>query len=615
MPSALRRPLVAVLLLLLLPAAALAQPTDRVMQIGTNLAGPSDYGGEWPFVDVMRYARPWITQNNVWVDGGENPWDTGVLAQIPQDEDGYPLELPYDVPGTEAPQMVLTVWANTWSMPAGTYVLLYDGEGRLDVRFDGRVVRSEPGRLEIEMTPNDGIMALQLFASTRGNHVRNVRLLMPGHEATYREQPLEPNWVERLAPFRTVRFMDWGFTNNSTLENWDDRARVDDYTYTRVGMPYEWMAYVANELDKDLWVNIPHRATPDYVRRMAAFFRDTVEPEHTIYVEYSNEVWNWMFEQTRYVDARGDQQVPWPERIVPSIQEALDVWTDVFAGQEDRLVRVVGVQASWLDVSRRIVLNLRPGSFDAVSPAAYIGLVGADLAAFDAATTADEVLAAGRRAMEDEWGYQQQQAALAAEAGVRLVYYEGGQHFTPDPFGSDQPYNPALVAAQTHPGMYDLYRDWLARLDELPEAELFANFSFVGQTSGKYGSWGALENQFVPGPWRETAPKYQALLDHQAAVLSTGAAVPTGGLRLTPAAPNPWRSRTAFTLTVPTAAPVRVALYDVLGREVRRLHDGPLAPGSPRAFTLRADGLPSGLYVVRASGPDGTATRSTVLLR
>ncbi|MCB0635715.1 MAG: T9SS type A sorting domain-containing protein [Lewinella sp.] len=563
------------LLLFLLATMLSAQlPDSCKLHIGTNLAGPADWGAEWPFVDIMKYGRTWTTHNNQWVDGGENAWDTQVLDQIPLDEQGYPLYLPVEVPGAEAPQMVLTVWANTEALPAGTYIVLYDGQGEITFWGDGQVTAQEPGRMEVMVTPGVAdIMTMELRSSQEGNHLRNIRVLLPGHEATYTEQPWTPAWWDKLAPFQALRFMDWGYTNGSLLQDWSDRPRIDDYTYTQDGVPYEWWVQLCNDKQADAWVCVPHLASDDYIEQMATLFRDNLDPNLTIYVEYSNEIWNWIFPQTHHCFNEGDQEVPWPERIVPFVQNALDIWTEVFAGQEHRLVRVVGVQGSWQDVSNRIVNNLTPGSFDAFAPAAYFGFsedgIGA-LESLGASATAEDVLYWAREGMlSHSFGWlQEQYQSLAQPLGIPMLYYEGGQHLTPEPFGSEQSYNPALVAAQSHPGMYDLYQEWYDSLRTLVQGDtpgLLMNFSFIGPTSGQYGSWGLLENQFqTSAPW---PPKYRAVLDNIGNCSLTATTDPSASAHTLRLFPNP--NRGTFALSLPDGQPWDYALYTLTGQLVQ----------------------------------------------
>jgi hypothetical protein len=80
-------------------------------------------------------------------------------------------------------------------------------------------------------------------------------------------------------------------------------------------------------------------------------------------------------------------------------------------------------------------------------------------------------------------------------------------------------------------------------------------------------------------------------------------------------APNPVRARATVSLRVRTEQEVNVALYDVLGRRVRTVHDGPVKAG--RAHTLRVDagGLSSGLYLLRADGERFQRTRRVTVVR
>lgn len=76
--------------------------------------------------------------------------------------------------------------------------------------------------------------------------------------------------------------------------------------------------------------------------------------------------------------------------------------------------------------------------------------------------------------------------------------------------------------------------------------------------------------------------------------------------------PNPFREEAALTLTVPErTGPLRLAVFDVLGREVAVLAEGTLAPGE-HALTLDGAGLPSGLYLVRLE--TGRQTETVKLL-
>lgn len=93
-----------------------------------------------------------------------------------------------------------------------------------------------------------------------------------------------------------------------------------------------------------------------------------------------------------------------------------------------------------------------------------------------------------------------------------------------------------------------------------------------------------------------------------------GEAAP-GAFVLTAAYPNPFVERARFTLEVAEAQSVRVIVYDVMGREVIRLHDGPLAAGTRHGFEVDGRALASGVYLVRVDGEQVAETQRLTVLR
>ncbi len=86
------------------------------------------------------------------------------------------------------------------------------------------------------------------------------------------------------------------------------------------------------------------------------------------------------------------------------------------------------------------------------------------------------------------------------------------------------------------------------------------------------------------------------------------------GFRLLPAHPNPFNPATTLSLELPGAQSVRVAVYDLTGREISLLHNGPL-PAGVHLLRFEAGDLPSGRYAVRAAGESDIATQLVTLAR
>lgn len=83
---------------------------------------------------------------------------------------------------------------------------------------------------------------------------------------------------------------------------------------------------------------------------------------------------------------------------------------------------------------------------------------------------------------------------------------------------------------------------------------------------------------------------------------------------LSAAYPNPFNPQTNFTVTLPAQQDVTLAVFDVLGREVDRLHEG-ILPSGTHTFTFNAATLTSGTYLIRAIGARSLQTQMVTLLK
>ncbi|NBC17912.1 MAG: T9SS type A sorting domain-containing protein [Bacteroidetes bacterium] len=78
--------------------------------------------------------------------------------------------------------------------------------------------------------------------------------------------------------------------------------------------------------------------------------------------------------------------------------------------------------------------------------------------------------------------------------------------------------------------------------------------------------------------------------------------------------PNPFNPSTTIAFDLSQTGPVRLAVYDLLGREVAVLIDG-LRPSGVHAATFEAGALPSGVYLYKLETAAETQIRQMVLLK
>ncbi len=98
-----------------------------------------------------------------------------------------------------------------------------------------------------------------------------------------------------------------------------------------------------------------------------------------------------------------------------------------------------------------------------------------------------------------------------------------------------------------------------------------------------------------------------------AAVAATTDEAPDA-FRLASNYPNPFNPVTTIAFALPQAEAVQLVVYDVTGREVARLVEGPMAAGRHQ-IQFDASGLPSGVYLYRLTAGPFTETRRMVLVK
>jgi hypothetical protein len=84
---------------------------------------------------------------------------------------------------------------------------------------------------------------------------------------------------------------------------------------------------------------------------------------------------------------------------------------------------------------------------------------------------------------------------------------------------------------------------------------------------------------------------------------------PEGPIAIQQVAPNPVQQTGTVEFTLRETGSVSVGLYDVLGRQVRTLHEGRVSGGQLQRVQLDAAGLSSGMYFLRVKGDGFSKTR------
>jgi hypothetical protein len=494
------------------------------LPIGMNLPALTYYSPGLIFNDVMTTASDPFTSN------AADPWNSGMIDEILKDENGYPLALPQRTSDGRSTFVRFTV--NNLYAP-GKYRIFLDGTGTL-----GGSAYQEGGKYYINLDGTGVNRWIDILTSSASDHIRRIRIYPASVTDPSSVPVFYAAYLEGLRPFHALRFMDFVNTNGSKQVEWSARVTKTSLTQGgKYGTAWDYAIDLCNELDADGWVCVPHMASDSYIRQMATLWHDRLESGRKVYLEFSNEMWNWNFPQSEWIlnnapgaaDAyvssdlaaigpAGDMH---PEKDAYMMARAFRIWGEVFAGQEGRVVNVATGQAGWWDNSRRILEYLKNrvhSPVEALAVAGYFGPTKKDhdgWIANPATATAGLMCDALYNGMEGASNkYARNSAAYAKQYGVDYLVYEGGQHL--QPYNQEEwPYNQELYAAQIHPKMYQLYlENFTVHVAQDVNCKLFMAYDYVGARKSRWGSWGHLESlKDVNGAYSTIAPKYQALLD------------------------------------------------------------------------------------------------------
>lgn len=487
-------------------------------QVAANIGVNLDWFCYWctaqPYVDLMRQAGGF---------GVAGPGNTPTLRGDQLDENGWP-KTDFHVmvacctkhdPDPKNPGYVNPL--------AGDYALSFKGKAKVS-----NLVGSPPDNVQYDAATNTTTATIDspadrdariylTFTQTQrtpdspvGSGVTDIRLIRPQYAPNGTkwwdtpDQEFTDPFIDSIKGFSTVRYMNWSQANNSAERDWADRTPpgwatashaikanpgTERYVYYQstcsgdncwkpTGDSWEDMIDIANATGTDMWINIPILATDDYVSHLAQLLKERLNPELHVYVEWSNEIWNWAspyWYQTTYADDKSKEMFADGTQAAANCASArmecykadrLKRFSDIFAGVygqnaiNDTIRPVLCTQIGGPAAAalRYIAKTYGPPSryFYGLCDAPYWGTKSG---AITSATTPAQAVQAMNDAL-DSYPYDGaviRGTATALFYGLHRLTYEGGPvnvntAFTVDGAVTDQ--SSALAdAVQREPGM------------------------------------------------------------------------------------------------------------------------------------------------------------------
>jgi chitodextrinase len=402
--------------------------SNQESPLGTNLASVSYFSSEQPFLNIFKTGGGWGTQNS---SSGADTHEEVALYNNLLDSNGYPTTVQ---PGgsyrfNELEILLLNgLQTSSGSYPAGDYLMQWSGSASFTFGWDASVkCSSSPCKVTVS-SPAGG---LAVFLTCTGNdsgcpggpHGTNFSFIYCGswngsscsngadtQLASCNSGTLtscfNPTFLNRIKPFRVLRFMDWMAANSNFQTNWSDRPLPnwvfwdDSRTNATIngadprsaqvgindGVPAEIMFALCNAVQADCWFNMPPLGTDTYVTNFANLALSNLDSNIRVYVEYANEVWNSHFAPQQggsvptaplnnasvfsqlaaagaaiYPNVSGYSAVWQYGEALRPVQVGHD-WKVAWGSQSGRVIRVAGSQAANTYIAQAVLSSLPDGS-------------------------------------------------------------------------------------------------------------------------------------------------------------------------------------------------------------------------------------------------------------
>lgn len=271
--------------------------------LGVNMSESEARDEALPFKDLMKLA------DYGFVGDDTGPvYDTGVdflPGDGKTDNGGWPT----DTSGLSATEFVRYEFAKdlTNNYKSGTYHIFHDGAGTIGVAGDASGLTAvTAGEYTCSVTPSASGVTLKVYTSSAGNPINNIRFVHTDDVSSYLTSPFNEDLIQAhdSVSGNAVRMANWQRINGQEETTWADRPIKDGLQGTSKGVAIEYLVDYCNTQERDLWLNVPHKATDAYVTSLSDYVRDNLDAGLKCYVEYSNETWNDEYTQHDYCDAQ-----------------------------------------------------------------------------------------------------------------------------------------------------------------------------------------------------------------------------------------------------------------------------------------------------------------------
>lgn len=260
------------------------KPPAPYMKLGVNLSGVSTWANAWMFNNLMYHSTyPERTSGT-----GTFTSNQGILSS------------------SDSTSVYRYKFSSDQSkLPAGDYTVL-NPNGDLIAIGDYGEPSSGSFTTATQFTfnlpvGNTSTAAKSLFV--KGSLTGNVAVILPGCLPLWQSgniwNPQFLTFLQGMHP-SILRTMDWNIASDNIETEWSDRTVPNKpcihSAATKYGggcVPYEFMLDLAGRIGSDVWINVPHRASDNYLTNLGNLINTNLPAGRRVWIEpVGNEIWN-----------------------------------------------------------------------------------------------------------------------------------------------------------------------------------------------------------------------------------------------------------------------------------------------------------------------------------
>lgn len=218
--------------------------------------------------------------------------------------------------------------------------------------------------------------------------------------------------------------------------------------------------------------------------------------------------------------------------------------------------------------------------------------------------------------VNDSLIFSHQHAVRRLPNGNITMFDNGTFHNTAQPFSRaveyrlDEKMKVATKVWEYHhnPDVYSRAMGYVQRLENGNSVIGWGGCDSVAVTEVKPDGSTALEIKFDPGIYSYRAYKFTKDQSKSAVLLQNSAQDISLGQNY----PNPFTTSTTITFHTSARVPIKLRVYDALGKEIKMLFNGTVEAGS-YSSKFRAENLPDGIYICKLTTPATTISKAMII--